>query len=569
MIKLRRLPSFWLLCAFLIVWLLQAFPYTGIVMMFLVAPLWCGLLLLAFMVVLFVEALIGRVPRWLMVAPVLFFGGYYGLYFQQGVQISIRETELQNSNTTKIYDFDAARENLITAHGQGLVTQYRIPVVYSKNENYNEGHLSYRMLMKKTCDSIPKDSESQISTSRVHYRDKPRAGQSLGRTHSRKGLCVLRMPEKPSKNIVTIEVKGQQIWKKKSTIEEGVYTLSKNNVVLGEYRTASVQKYQIFPFPIVGCFLNSGAPSWDCSIGFDKSLYRLKTNPASMTQDVKINPVALMLGLKKYTDEDYAIFKNPPDSAVAIKKAQGTAKNLTRGMFEQLDKMMVDPKQKIAWRMGYTLSGDLESIRIRAAKIVDYLKTLEDSKRGEIYDMDGKQDLMFSLIANLPDNALNVFAPKVFERLKKYRKPGGAPEFYIRFADTARIAHGLGLFYEKQLTTGKIRGWQNYLPASALCRIGKASSKTIDFMKAKFKSEGRKEQTSKYHEALFLALLATGERDFVESTLSKQNMRHANWYNTILDGKADGPAGPNNCMVRDGKIGSWLPASMQPIAKKF
>jgi len=569
MLKLRRSLSFWLLSAFIIVWLLQVFPGTGIFLMLVGAAVWNGFLLLAFMIMLFIEALVGRVPRWMALIPILFFGGYYTLYFHQASQISNREYGLQKTNPTKIYNFNADQEHLVTAHSRHLVSVYRIPVAYEKNKNYAEGHLSYRIVTKESCDSIPKDSESRIYKSIVNYREKPRAGRSFGRLRSHKGLCLLRMPEKPTKNIVSVEIKDQQIWKKKSSIEEGIYTLSKNSQILGEYRTASVQRYGNFPIPIVGCFLNSGAASWDCFYGFRKSLYRLKTNPANLAQDIKVNPVALMLGIEKYTEEDFASFANYPESSQAITQARGTAENLVDEMFEQLDKMMVDPKRKIAWRMEYTLSRDPRRITERSEQIVQYLEKLELSKRGEIYGISQKQRLMFSLLAWLPDEKIETLGSKIFEQLKKYKELRKAPELYIRLAEAAETVDNLGSFYEEHLTTGKIRGGAKYLPASALCKVGQASSSTIKFMKAEIEKEGNKKQDSKYHEALFLALLALGERDFLESTLSEQNMRYSKWYKTILDGKADGQYGPNNCMVRDGKLGNRYPSSMQPIAKKF
>ena len=567
--KLRHLLSFRIFCAFIITWILQVIPITGIFLMMVGASFFCGLLLLAFMIVIFIEALVGRVPRWMLLVPIIFFGGYYGLYFQQAGKIASREIELQKSNPTKIYNFDTGQEDLVTADGRHLVSAFRIPVVYVKNKNNAEGYLSYRIVTKEHCNSIPEDSEARISKGAVNYREKPRAGRSFGRLRSRKGLCLLRMPEKPTKNIIVVETKGQQIWKRKSSIEEGSYKLLKNNKVLGEYRTASVQRYRNFPIPIIGCFLNSGAPSWDCSYGFRKSLYHLKTNPMSIAPDIKINPVILMLGIAKYTDDDFSRFKEYPESAQAIKKAKGFAGNIVDEMFEKLDKMLTDPKQKIAWRMEHTLTRDPGRIAERSEQIIRFLGRLEHNEREKIYAAGNKQRLMFSLLAWLPDEKINELGSLIFDRLKEYKKLGDAPELYIRLADAADTLSNLKPYYEEHLITGKNKSWQNYLPASALCRVGKASSSTIEFMKSTIKKEGMQKQGNEYHEALFLALLVLGERDFLESLMAEQNMRYSNWYKTILDGKADGQYGPNNCMVRDGKIGNWNPSSMQRIAKKF
>lgn len=565
---LTRLLSFWLFSAFLVLWLLQLFPTSGIIVMMFGAAFWCGILLLASVIVLFIEALIGRVPRWMVIIPIILFGGYYALYFQQAFQIANREAELQQANKKDLYRFNHDQENLVTKHARVLVSGYRVPVVYEPNKNFVEGHLSHRIITSESCGSIPKDSESRIQKSGVNYRTPPRHGRTYGSLRSRVGLCMLRMPEKPTKQLITVDVKDQQIWKKKASIEEGVYTLKKGGKIIGQYRTASVQKYTKLPFPIIGCFLNSSAPSWDCVYRLRKSLYWLKTNPVGTSQDIKVNPVAMMLGLKEYQDEDYSNFKEYPESASAITKAQGAAENLIDGMFEQLDSMMVSPDQKVSWRMEQTLTRDPSRIAERAEQIVNYLGELENDSSNKINNVYSKQRLMFSMLAWLPEDTLKAYGPKIFARLVNYKELDNAPELYIRLGDTADSVSNLGSYYEDHLLTGRIGGWQNYLPASALCRVGKASASTIEFMKKEFKKQDNKKNNNRYHQALFLALLKMGEREFIQRILPDQKMRHSKWYNKVLNGAGNGPYGPNNCVVKDGEAGNLAPVSMQRVVKK-
>jgi hypothetical protein len=56
---------------------LQWVPFTGIFLMFLMAPLWSVVLInLGFLAMIF-EAVMGLIPRWAIVIPLLYFGGYY------------------------------------------------------------------------------------------------------------------------------------------------------------------------------------------------------------------------------------------------------------------------------------------------------------------------------------------------------------------------------------------------------------------------------------------------------------------------------------------------------------
>ena len=184
---------------------------------------------------------------------------------------------------------------------------------------------------------------------------------------------------------------------------------------------------------------------------------------------------------------------------------------------------------------------------------------------------------MFSLLAWLPDDKLFKHAQSIFARLSNYEDLAKAPELYIRLGDTAEIVDGLEQFYEEHLTGSEIKGLPKSLPTAAFCRAGKASSSTIDFMKVEFEKEGAKKRSGKYsekrnesyHQALFLALMRFDEKNFVQNALSNQDIRYQKWYQTILDGKAAGQFGPNNCMLRDGRLGNWNPPTLQRIAKKF
>lgn len=269
------------------------------------------------MVVIFIEVRFRVLPRWLIIFPLVFFGGYYAVYFYQSLQIQTFESDLQKNNPSLIYHFNSDQDHLVINHANKIVTRYRIPVVYEKNKTYR--HLSYRMISSESCANIPIDREAGIYTSNVHYRETLLPGRKFGHLRSREGLCILRMPEKPRKNIIQVNSEEEKRWEYKSTIEKRTHTILKNGKVLGEYHTASVWRFYGFPLLLIGSTFSSGPIKWKNFYDFKKTHYRLKTNPLNVGQKIKTNPVALMLGLEKYDEKDYSTFKEYPENTLLLK----------------------------------------------------------------------------------------------------------------------------------------------------------------------------------------------------------------------------------------------------------
>ena len=87
------------ICLSLIV--LQLIPQTGIFLMFVGGYFWTGLSLLAFIFGLMLACYSRQMPRWLAIVPIVFFGGYYSLYFSQLTSILKREAELQQLSVVR------------------------------------------------------------------------------------------------------------------------------------------------------------------------------------------------------------------------------------------------------------------------------------------------------------------------------------------------------------------------------------------------------------------------------------------------------------------------------------
>ncbi len=289
--RITKLVSFWAFVALAALLALQAFPVTGIFLMMFGAALLSGALVHIFLLSLFFEALVGRVPRVLMILPVAAYGAYYAVYFHQGIEIARKSAEMKASNPGMILDFDPRSHSLVTADAQTLVQRYAVPVVYETNPNFPEGYLSYRLIRRDQC-GIRKDSQHRIQTFGMHRNGR-----------FQQGTCGLRIPEAPSEKIVRAVRHGDdEVWKRKWGIAEQVTEISVDGAVIGSYRSASVWRLPVLPLGYIGCALISSTPAWKCGAEFKREHVVIDTVPAGIDRQSYDSAVSIMLGLKLYSE---------------------------------------------------------------------------------------------------------------------------------------------------------------------------------------------------------------------------------------------------------------------------
>ena len=242
--RVTKTVSFWsfLLLAALLV--LQLFPITGIFLMFLGGAMFAGALVHVFLISLLIEGYLRRVPRVLMILPVVAYGGYYALYAKQTIDIARKAAALRASNPKQVLDFDPKTQALVTANAQTLIQAYAIPAVYQPNPNYTEGYLSYRLIPRGEC-MVARDSQGRIITFGIFFNNR-----------LQKQVCVLRFPEMPEGKIVkAVRTGDDEIWRRKWGISEQTTTLSIDGKVIGSYGSAFVWRLPLLPVGFVGCAL--------------------------------------------------------------------------------------------------------------------------------------------------------------------------------------------------------------------------------------------------------------------------------------------------------------------------
>lgn len=312
----RKILSLKIFAGAILLFFLQLVPWLGFFIGAIGTLYLCGLLLILAMLFLFYEAITGIVSRVFIIIPILGFGAYYSIFFHQMWQIKSYESEYQKNNPVNVYSLNQEKEHLVTVNAGRIVENYNIRVAFGKNY---KGYRSHRLFTQKNCNKIKGNfTPFGVHKNNVIYRDPPTPSESFGRIQTREGVCKISIPEAPTKRIISVDVTNERRGIFKTSIAERLYTLNVNDKKLAEFHTGTVYRYGVFPLPIIACVMPIG-----CEFGFYKSFYRLKTNPITIPQNIDIDPVAVMLGLKKYSAEDYMVFEEDLENSMAIKKALG------------------------------------------------------------------------------------------------------------------------------------------------------------------------------------------------------------------------------------------------------
>ena len=246
--------------------LLQAFPYTGVFLMILAAPLWSVPLINLAVVVAGLEGLTGRAPRWFILVPVCWFGLYaLAVVRDEAALVKAQKLVATANEASQPVFYDPARHDVVAnAFVDKLLLGARLPVVYSEPRiGRYRAMKAARLAFGPLCATL---AERKVGA-KLHVRKIHKS------TAGRYGLdqavpaCIVSFQEEPSRAIVRL---------RKETKVETIDGLAVRMTVISadtgegraEVRAAEAAILQPYPMPVMGCFLNSGAPSWDCMARF-------------------------------------------------------------------------------------------------------------------------------------------------------------------------------------------------------------------------------------------------------------------------------------------------------------
>jgi hypothetical protein len=305
--------SLWAFIAFLLLFLLQVFPFPGLYLMFIGGALLCGIALHAALLGIAVEALLGRLPRVLIIIPLAAYGGYYLIYWKQGRDIALEAERLQASNRAFVRTLDFSVNSLVAPFGTAelLASRYEVPVAYDANSFIKpEGYISHRLLDAEQCSRV-RDAQAQLREQRASPPTllfKPVRLGSEGPVL--KDVCVFNFPEAPPFDPIVVTYRNHtDDSEPRRGITEHFVDFSFAGHVFATYATASVWRLPRLPILVIGCFLNDKNPSWDCGAEFARRYEAVDSTPVGVDKAVYDIPESIVLGLRKRTASSYTNFK--------------------------------------------------------------------------------------------------------------------------------------------------------------------------------------------------------------------------------------------------------------------
>lgn len=303
--------TFWCLLVFAVLVGLQWFPITGVFLMMFAAPFWVGYMPHVIACAVFVDILQKKAPKILLLLPIAPYFVYYGFFFVELNKIATIENEIKEQNPSQIIEYNPQLHSLVM--GENMVKQYKIPVSYSPNNNFPEGYLSHRIVTQKLCKK-GKGLKHFTHTFGVSW-------SSYGKNRFYKrfpNVCHFRIPEKPEHTLLKVsrtEEKDQD-----NRLQKTHYNFYLGDKLLGQYTSASYAALPSFPQFIIGCALNSAAPSWDCFHQLRRTKKILQTFPDKEPKHQNNAVVMRLLKIEKYTEEELKNFTDYPDTLNTLGK---------------------------------------------------------------------------------------------------------------------------------------------------------------------------------------------------------------------------------------------------------
>jgi hypothetical protein len=320
----------WFLATFGI-FILQAHPGTGIVLMLFLAPLWSIVTINLGFAQLIVEPAFRKIsPAWSLVG-LSWFVGYAAVSIHAHTALDRLSAEIATENSRQSLPFDPRTQSLVVVGGNAydapsafrLLTTYPLSVVYEEVEGAGEG----------TNPSSARDGRPRFTALRLgspelcdRITDNPRLKAVVTRhmkaTISGMPFCEYATIEAPDLPVVRLRFEQEQL---RVVGAEGHIDRITLTSGADQRRDASVKvallkaaPYQYLPLPFLGCFINSGAQRWDCVYGF------LKESQRAYPDDVALIGKSLGLELSSPASRSDEIYAGGP---AALERAR----NLSEG----------------------------------------------------------------------------------------------------------------------------------------------------------------------------------------------------------------------------------------------
>lgn len=483
------------------IFVLQTIPLLGIFLMLLMAPFWSVLLVNLGFIGIAIEAATGRVSRLWLILPVVFYGGYWVIAVQDRLVLRELAASYDAANARIVIGFNPRREAIAFQgedNGAWLTQNYALPVSYSMNANVPEGYLAHRMIASSVCAKVRENPASQAAF--VHtfgfHDDAPIAA---GKMETR--FCLLSMPEKP--DLPLVRISRQEA---KETVSTLPVTLVKTTIsmpagpsfqILGGFAAP----LSWIPRPVMGCGLNSGAPSWNCGAGFSRDSFTpIASGHTRYRREAEA--LARALGLEPVAIEER---RGGDPSLVLAKIATVEDARLARQL-ANIDAMILDPIAKITdWQTGVVASRP-DVLSSRADAIMTGIERAAAVTGGDRYKAKDSGQILTQLLASLSRSGFVSFGPRI---LAVYAKADD--EHWLWSADPLlRHLGEIGTDALPILTNPRVLRSPNGAGIEGLCRVGEAGRAASESALIAMWSKSRDGLDHDRRAAMFVAMRRIG-----------------------------------------------------------
>jgi hypothetical protein len=391
-----------------VVFALQALPVTGIFLMFAMAMFWSVALVNLGMIGVALEAASGRVARSWILLPLGFYGGYWTLAALDHATLRRLGQAYDLANASVTTDFDTGRQALVfdqDGSGAWLTQNFALPVAYTVNANFPKGFLSHRMMESAVCAKVRQNPT--LNASFVHafgFHD----GEGMSGRRMEKRFCALSMPEKP--DVALVRVSRQE-----TKTREGTLPLTRVTTTI---QMPDARRFELlggvaaplswWPMPMMGCGLNSGAPSWDCTAGFWRNGFT-PVVPGLTRYNRDMTALARTLGLRPVTVDE----RVGADPGLVLRKIADIEQATLARQLASIDAMIADPLAKlIDWQVG-VVANSPEALSSRADAMmtgVERAAAVEGRDRSKARE---GGCILARLLAQLPPERIIEFGPRL------------------------------------------------------------------------------------------------------------------------------------------------------------
>ncbi|WP_092155849.1 hypothetical protein [Bosea sp. CRIB-10] len=481
---------------------LQAMPIPGIYLMVFMAPFWSVFLVNAGSIGIAAEAATGRVSRWWLIVPALFYGGYWIVAAQEHLMLRKLSASYVSANAQVAVDFDSERQALVlegndgSGDGPWLTQNYALPIVYSVNANVPEGYLSNRMLDQAVRAKLG-PATMAASVFCFGFSDE----RPNGYPKSEARFCTLSMPERPT--LPQIRVSRRQ-----ETLQDGSLPVTR---VTANIATPDGRNFQIltghaaplnwFPMPVIGCALISSAPSWSCSASFSRNRFTPIISGSSRHRH-DTETLARALGLKPVAIPE----RRSADPEPVLAKIRAVEEATLSRQLANIDSMIRNPAAGVSdWQIELVLRRP-DALESRADAIMAGIEHAATFTGNDRYRARESGRILARLLATLPHDRFVGFGSRILAIYAKADREHwlwDAEPLLRRLGDLGTDA----LPY--LINPSALRPAINRAGVEGLCRVGSAGRENAEpILLALWTSHSRYDRD--LHGPMFVALRRIG-----------------------------------------------------------